>query len=444
MAIISGSVVVADPAAPATKVVQPTSGAVFTSPGPGGPQGDASDVPGPPNVLTIGSVSSGPTPSAEIVGESPEQVLNLVLPKGDKGDKGDDGDSSEGIPNATTSTKGGVVLAGDLAGTFDDPQVPALDGKVNTTGAEDIRGIKRFVSDPGGGKASVVIENRDGGAHAEFQLVNVPGDVGFQVAVGNDGVAFFEEVNAAGVFTHEYMAMMRSAIQMRWHRLEQVSPPESDSDAATRGYVVGEVGAVRSLATDALSRKADLVDGKLRADQVPELAVVQYLGSVDSESAMLQLDGQSGDWCIRSDLGTMWLVKGDPATIEGWHQLAYPASSVVSVAGRTGAVTLSAGDIDAGVFTVDRLPVGQGAGRVAAGDDPRLSDARPPAPGSVVSGSIADGEVTAPKLSSAVQTSLGKADSAVQGSGLTLWEGTQASYDAIGTKDANTVYVIAG
>ena len=43
------------------------------------------------NTLTIGTVESGATPSATITGESPNQVLNLVLPKGDTGATGADG-----------------------------------------------------------------------------------------------------------------------------------------------------------------------------------------------------------------------------------------------------------------------------------------------------------------------------------------------------------------
>jgi hypothetical protein len=39
-------------------------------------------LPGPPNTLAIGSVSSGPTPSATITGSAPSQVLNLVLQRG--------------------------------------------------------------------------------------------------------------------------------------------------------------------------------------------------------------------------------------------------------------------------------------------------------------------------------------------------------------------------
>ena len=47
------------------------------------------------NHLQIGTVTSGATASAEIVGESPNQTLNLVLPKGDKGDEGEQGEKGD-------------------------------------------------------------------------------------------------------------------------------------------------------------------------------------------------------------------------------------------------------------------------------------------------------------------------------------------------------------
>ena len=56
-----------------------------------GPQGPA----GPANVLTIGSVTSGKVASATITGEAPNQVLNLVLEKGDKGEQGKQGIQGE-------------------------------------------------------------------------------------------------------------------------------------------------------------------------------------------------------------------------------------------------------------------------------------------------------------------------------------------------------------
>ena len=44
-----------------------------------------------PNTLSIGSVVSGDTASATITGTAPNQVINLVLPKGEKGEKGESG-----------------------------------------------------------------------------------------------------------------------------------------------------------------------------------------------------------------------------------------------------------------------------------------------------------------------------------------------------------------
>ena len=67
-----------------------------------GAQGQKGDIgpAGPSNNLSIGNVTKGDEASATITGESPDQKLNLVLPKGDigpagpqgpKGDKGEPG-----------------------------------------------------------------------------------------------------------------------------------------------------------------------------------------------------------------------------------------------------------------------------------------------------------------------------------------------------------------
>lgn len=39
-------------------------------------------MPGPANTLSIGTVTSGPAPSATITGNAPQQTLNLVLQRG--------------------------------------------------------------------------------------------------------------------------------------------------------------------------------------------------------------------------------------------------------------------------------------------------------------------------------------------------------------------------
>lgn len=92
---------------------------------PQGSKGDtgATGANGPANVLTIGSVTSGKVASATITGEAPNQVLNLVLEKGDKGETGDIGPQGktgetgktgpqglQGTPGADAPTITGITI----------------------------------------------------------------------------------------------------------------------------------------------------------------------------------------------------------------------------------------------------------------------------------------------------------------------------------------------
>jgi hypothetical protein len=106
-------------------------------------------------------------------------------------------------------------------------------------------------------------------------------------------------------------------------------------------------GVVASSSLGAASGVATLgSDQKLTASQLPDLAISDYLGSVANQVAMLGLVGQKGDYCTRSDLGTMWIITGsNPTQLGSWLQTVYPAAPVSSVAGRTGAITLAESDI---------------------------------------------------------------------------------------------------
>jgi hypothetical protein len=149
----------------------------------------------------------------------------------------------------------------------------------------------------------------------------------------------------------------------------------------------------------ALDDKADLVGGKLDQAQLPDIAIVQYLGQSANQAAMLALAGQSGDWTIRTDLSTVWIITGsDPTQLANWTQLGYPTAPVTSVAGRTGAVSLAKADvglanvdntadaskafdgnqITAGTVAFARLPTGATSTTVTVGNDSRLSDSRAP------------------------------------------------------------------
>ena len=105
---------------------------------------------------------------------------------------------------------------------------------------------------------------------------------------------------------------------------------------------------VSTATQNALNAKADLVGGKVPTSQLPSLAVSEYLGPAANQAAMLLLSGERGDWCIRTDLSsTFVLISDGGSSIGDWQELATPASPVSSVNGYTGAVVLGAADVGA-------------------------------------------------------------------------------------------------
>lgn len=121
----------------------------------------------------------------------------------------------------------------------------------------------------------------------------------------------------------------------------------------TQSQISGLVAALAAKAdaaatAAALDGKADLVGGKIQTSQIPSLAIVDFLGSVSSQSAMLALDGDRGDWCIRTDAQTAYILTNDDSTQVGsWIALPHPTSPVLSVNGQTGVIVLGASDVGA-------------------------------------------------------------------------------------------------
>lgn len=192
------------------------------------------------------------------------------------------------------------------------------------------------------------------------------------------------------------------------------------------GYAIEIGGSVEA--------KADLVGGKVPTSQIPDIAITDFLGEVASESEMNALSGQKGDWAVRTDTGTQWILISD----NEWKEMVSPSSPVQSVAGKTGAVTLAktdvglsnvdntsdankpvstavntalqgkansshthtidevtglqagldgksgtdhkhaAADITSGTFAIARIPTGTTASTVALGNDARFTDTRTP------------------------------------------------------------------
>lgn len=112
------------------------------------------------NTLTIGTVTTGVNPSATITGDSPNQVLNLVLPKGDAGATGQagaDGTTPTVTVGTTTTLPAGSPATVTQSGTAtnvilnfgipqgDDSNCLSLPTVVASLPEEGVAGIFYFV-----------------------------------------------------------------------------------------------------------------------------------------------------------------------------------------------------------------------------------------------------------------------------------------------------------
>ena len=88
--------------------------------------------------------------------------------------------------------------------------------------------------------------------------------------------------------------------------------------------------------------------GKVPAAQLPDLSITDTF-VVAGQVAMLALTAQRGDVAVRSDLNKTFILTAEPAsTLANWQELLTPTDAVLSVAGKTGAVTLVRGDVGLG------------------------------------------------------------------------------------------------
>lgn len=245
-----------------------------------------------------------------------------------------------------------------------------------------------------------------------------------------------------------------------------------------------------------LANKADLVGGKIPTAQIPAQATNErhVVANTPARLALTSAQVQPGDLAIQvgnPGRGTYILNESDPSTEGSWILLPNPDAPVSSVNGFTGIVVLgkadvglgdvdntsdvnkpvstaqqtalngksatghqhSGADIASGTVAYARLPVGTAASTVAAGNDSRISGAvqttrTVSTSGGLTGGgdlsanrtlSIATGGVTKAMTETAVQTSLGKADTAVQnkGSATGLFIGALP-----GTGETGVLYVV--
>ena len=123
--------------------------------------------------------------------------------------------------------------------------------------------------------------------------------------------------------------------------------PDAPLDGAAYARQSGAwVEALPASARGAAGGVASLgANGKLPESQLPAVAITDTY-AVDSEAGMLALDAQRGDIAVRSDINKSFVLQAEPAsTLANWLELRTPADAVLSVAGKTGAVSLVLADI---------------------------------------------------------------------------------------------------
>jgi hypothetical protein len=91
--------------------------------------------------------------------------------------------------------------------------------------------------------------------------------------------------------------------------------------------------------------------GKLASSVIPSIAMTETY-EVGSQAAMLALSVNVGDVAIRTDENKSYILAFEPAsTLSNWIWLRTPTDAVLSVAGKTGAVTLTSSDVGLGNVT---------------------------------------------------------------------------------------------
>lgn len=90
---------------------------------------------------------------------------------------------------------------------------------------------------------------------------------------------------------------------------------------------------------------ASLSGGKIPTSQLPALALTDVF-SVASQVAQLALTAEEGDVAIRTDQNKSYIHNGGVSgTMADWSELLTPTDTVLSVNGKTGAVTITLADV---------------------------------------------------------------------------------------------------
>ena len=299
---------------------------------------------GPSNTLAIGTVTSAASPSATITGTSPNQTLNLVLPKGDKGDTGNTGPANTLTIGTVTTGAASATITGTAPSQVLNLVIPqgiqGLQGPQGDTGLQGPQGPQGPKGDTGPQgvqglaglhgwtpKFAVVTD----GARRVQQVVDWFGGTGSKPATG-------EYVGATGL-----VATIAQAVDIR-----------GPSGAGT-----GNVNPTGVIAADDLAAFADSTGEVIKALKAADLPVSTATQTALDAKAPLTGEGTSGTWSISTTGNAATATKlATSRTING---TAFDGSANISVSVDWASVTGKPAVIAAGADQASaRIAIGLG------------------------------------------------------------------------------------
>jgi hypothetical protein len=254
------------------------------------------------------------------------------------------GSITNSVADATTTTKGKILLAGDLGGTATSPQVLS----VGTVTKDQIVAATTLVNTATSAGTASTIVARDANGSFSGNLSGNATNVTGVVAIVNGGTG----ANS--------IAAMKTAYGLNnLDNTNDISKPISSLtqtalNLKVNNSLIGVANGVASLGAD----------GKVPTAQLPALSITS-VSVVNSSTNMLALTGLSvGSVAVRTDNATNYILTALPAsTLANWVSFSPASINVQSVNGATGAVSLTGAanriSVTSNVFDIAATYAGQ-------------------------------------------------------------------------------------
>ncbi len=224
----------------------------------------------------------------------------------------------------------------------------------NMTAVNLDNGEPAFCTDTGklyiGDGTSNVLVNPDGGTADVATKLAVARAIDLDGAV--TGTVNFDG-SANVTMTTSIGDDITNALGLKVNKVDGKGLSTNDYTTTDKNKLAG-LGTASTKDTGTSSGNIPILDsnGKLASSTIPSIAITDTFVAA-SQAAMLALSSADiGDIAIRTDESKTYILQAAPAsTLANWKLLATPTDTVTSVAGRTGAVTLSKTDVGLGNVT---------------------------------------------------------------------------------------------